>query len=200
MEIGITANTVHQASIKSSDTIMIEGKQLVSIKQIQRNSLIERIKKQGFDQVIDEIAYTWFNRFIAPRFMEVNNYLPTKIRVLSSAQGEDLEPEMMKQPFALYLHIDQQYVYELKLNNDNERLFKYLIIKLCNELHYYMPFMFETIADETELLFPEGLLAPDSLIRELTNIHTIPEVDWTNVEIIGWLYQYYISEEKDRIF
>lgn len=199
-KIGITRDSIQKANVESSDAIYIDGRQLSDIERKQRNKLIARIEEIGFDQVMEETAYTWFNRFIALRFMEVNDYLPTKIRVLSSSNPASSEPDMMKEALSLDLDIDKEYVYELKLNNKTDELFKYLIKVHCNDLNRYMPFMFETIEDYTEILFPEGLLSPDSFVREMTNTDVIPEEDWTKIEIIGWLYQFYIAEEKDRVF
>ncbi|WP_134684888.1 BREX-1 system adenine-specific DNA-methyltransferase PglX [Brevibacillus migulae] len=198
-KIGITEEIIKTAQIETSDAIYIDGKQLSITEKKQRDKLIQRIKEIGFKSVVEEVAYTWFNRFIALRFMEVNNYLPTKVRVLSSSNPESLEPDIIKEALSVDLDIDRELVYELKVNNKTEELFKYLIIKQCNSLNKYLPFMFETIEDFKEILFPEGLLAKDSLIREMTDTEEIPETDWENVEIIGWLYQYYIAEEKDRV-
>src|SRR5699024_8971553 len=133
------------------------------------------------------------------RFKEVNDYLPTRVRVLSSLDGGN-EPDMMKEALSLGLEIDNEKVYEMKLNNQDDELFKYLIIAHCNDLNAYLPFMFGTIEDYTEILFPEGLLNTDSFVRKMTDIEIFPEENWYKVEIIGWLYQFYISEEKDRVF
>lgn len=198
-KIGITSEGVQKATIESSDAIFIDGKQLKEAERVKRNTLISRIHDIGFDLVMEEVAYTWFNRFTALRFMEVNDYLPTKVRVLSSTISESKEPDMMKEALKLDLDLDKQYVYELKLNNNDEELFKYLIIKHCNDLNRYMPFMFETIDDYTEILFPNGLLAAESFVTKITNIEVIPESNWKEIEVIGWLYQYYIAEEKDRV-
>ena len=199
-KIGITRDSIQKANVESSDAIYIDGRQLSDIERKQRNKLIARIEEIGFDQVMEETAYTWFNRFIALRFMEVNEYLPTKVRVLSSSNPASSEPDMMKEALSLDLDIDKEYVYELKLNNKTDELFKYLIKVHCNDLNRYLPFMFETIEDYTEILFPEGLLGTDSFVREMTDTEVIPEEDWTKIEIIGWLYQFYIAEEKDRVF
>lgn len=196
---GVTDETIKNANIKSEDAIFINGKQLSTRERKQRDQLIARIQQIGFNQVMEEVAYTWFNRFTALRFMEVNDYLPTKVRILSSLHGDSAEPDMMKEALSLALDMDTQYVYDLKMANETEALFQYLIIKHCNELNQYMPFMFEMNDDYTELLFPDGLLATDSFIREMTNPEIIPEDHWKQVEIIGWLYQYYIAEEKDRV-
>lgn len=200
MQIGITAKAVQQADIASSNTIFIGEKPLQEHEIIQRNKLISRINEIGFDRVMDEVAYTWFNRFTALRFMEVNDYLPTRVRVLSSEDPANIEPDMMKEALTLDLELDKEYVYGLTVNNEADELFKYLIKEHCNDLNRYMPFMFETIEGYTAILFPDGLLAPDSLLRKMTDIDVIPEDNWENIEVIGWLYQYYIADEKDRVF
>jgi hypothetical protein len=199
MKIGISEKANKKVDIESSDAIFIDGKQLSKEEKNQRDKLIERINQIGFNQVIEEVAYTWFNRFTALRFMEVNEYLPTGVRVLSSSNPNNADPDMISEALELDLDIDKEFVYDLKLNNKTEELFKYLIIRHCNSLNTYLPFMFEKIDDYTEILFPEGLLARDSFIREMTDIDVIPEDQWRKVEVIGWLYQYYISEEKDRV-
>lgn len=198
-KLGITSESIQKANIESSDAIFIDGKQLLDTERRQRNKLIARINEIGFDQVMEETAYTWFNRFIALRYMEVNDYLPTKVRVLSSVNTNSAEPDMMKEALSLDLGLDKELVYELKMNNKTEELFKYLIKMHCNDLNRYMPFMFETIEDYTEILFPEGLLGTNSFVRQMTSIEVIPEDNWEKVEIIGWLYQYYISEENERV-
>lgn len=198
-KLGITAESIQQANVESSDALFIEGKQLSEKERVQRNKLIVRINEIGFARVMDETAYIWFNRFIALRYMEVNNYLPTKVRVLSS-NSSSAEPDIIKEALSIDLMLDKEYVYDLKVNNKTDELFKYLIKMQCNDLNRYMPFMFETIEDYTEILFPEGLLGTDSFVRQMTDIEVIPEENWEKIEVIGWLYQYYISEEKDRVF
>ena len=199
MKIGITEEMIKKADIEGSDAVFIDGKQLSKEEQIQRNKLIARINQIGFQQVMEEVAYTWFNRFTALRFMEVNDYLPTGVRVLSSVNPNSADPDMLNEALELDLEINKEYVYELKLNNKTEELFKYLIIKHCNNLNKYLPFMFETIDDYTGILFQEGLLAKESFVRQMTDKDIIPEDNWNKVEVIGWLYQYYIAEEKDRV-
>ena len=198
-KIGITADSIQKANVESSDAVFIDGRQLSDLERRQRNKLIVRINEIGFNRVMEETAYTWFNRFIALRFMEVNDYLPTKVRVLSSSNADSAEPDMMKEALSIDLDLDKEYVYELKMNNKTDELFKYLIKMHCNDLNRYMPFMFETLEDYKEILFPEGLLGTDSFVRQMTNTDVIAESDWENVEIIGWLYQYYISEENERV-
>jgi len=200
MQLGITNDSIAKATIESSDAIIINGKHLNKEEVIQRNKLINRIKDIGFDRVVDEVSYTWFNRLTALRFMEVNDYLPTRTRVLSSEGILHGEPDMMKEALTLDLDLDKELVYELMVNNETDELFKYLIKAHCNDLNRYMPFMFETIEDYTAILFPDGLLTPDSFLRKMTNTEVIPEDNWEKIEVIGWLYQYYIAEEKDRVF
>lgn len=197
-KLGITAESIQKANVESSDAIFIDGKQLSDTERLQRNKLITRINEIGFGRVMEETAYTWFNRFIALRFMEVNDYLPTKVRVLSSNSGS-AEPDMMKEALSLDLELDKEYVYDLKMSNKTDELFKYLIKMHCNDLNRYMPFMFETIEDYSEILFPEGMLGTDSFVRQMTDVEVISEDNWEKVEIIGWLYQYYIADEKDRV-
>lgn len=171
----------------------------------QREILIDEIDKKDYEQVMEEIAYTWFNRFIALRFMEINNYLPSGIRVLSSEEEGKTEPDILSQMSFLDLDIDWDKIEEIESNNKKglvpkrEEIYKHLLIKQCNELGQIMPTVFEEIADYTELLLPDKLLNESSVIRDL--VESIEEDDWkTDVEIIGWLYQYYISEKKDEVF
>src|SRR5690625_4016141 len=164
-KIGITKETIEEATVESSDAVFINDRQLSDIERKQRNQLIARIDEIGFDRVMEEAAYTWFNRFVALRFMEVNDYLPTRVRVLSSENEDSTEPDMMKEALSLDLDIDKQYVYDLKMENNTDELFKYLIKLHCNDLNRYLPFMFETIEDYTAILFPEGLLVADSFVR-----------------------------------
>ncbi|MCB2299883.1 BREX-1 system adenine-specific DNA-methyltransferase PglX [Clostridium tagluense] len=207
MEYGIAKDKIKNAQTVSSDSIVINGKPLSKEEKQQREKLIEKIKsineegRDGYNQIIEEVAYTWFNRFTALRFMEVNNYLPTKVRALSSATEGNVEPELIKEASNVDLPVDKQKIYEMKLNNNNmEGLFKYMIIAQCNSLNKILPYMFQEIGHYTELLLPNGLLNEGAFVRRLTDTKTIAESDWEDVEIIGWLYQYYISEKKDEVF
>lgn len=165
----------------------------------QRVSLITKVKDKGMDQVIEEVAYTWFNRFSALRFMEVNNYLPTRIRVFTDENNE-FKPQILTEAIHMELDgLDMEKVYDLKEKNNNDELFKYLIITQCNALSKILPGMFQKIADYTELLFPDNLLREGSVIEQM--IKMIPEDNWTDqVQIIGWLYQYYNTEVFDSIY
>lgn len=174
---------------------------LTDIETEHREKLIEQIEYKGYEQVMEEVAYTWFNRIIAIRFMEVNEYLPTRIRVLSSEDENKVEPDAVTEALDLVeeLNLDREKIYNYQDNNDTEGLFKYIFIKQCNALGKIMPVMFEKIQDYTELLLPDNLLVEGSVIRDL--ISDIKEDDFKDqVEIIGWLYQYYISEKKDEVF
>lgn len=207
-EYGIQEDQIKKGEIESSDSIVVNGKALNKDQKEQRRKLIEKIEtlneqgSNGFDVVIEEVGYTWFNRLIALRFMEVNRYIKT--RALSSEEGSkipDIVTEALDVSFK-NVELDEDYIRELKLSSDinaTQDLFKYMIISQCNELHDTLPFMFEKISDYTELLFPDGLLDENSFVSKMTDNEYIPEKDWEEVEIIGWLYQYYIAEEKDRV-
>jgi len=167
----------------------------------QRDALINQIELKGFEQVIEEVSYTWFNRIIAIRFMEANDYLPAKVRVLSSSTSGKTEPDIISKiyDYVEEFSLDKQKVFELKESHRDEELFKYVFVRQCNKLGEIMPGVFEEIADYTELLLPDHLLVSDSVIREL--VETIEEDDFREqVEIIGWMYQYYISEKKAEVF
>ncbi|WP_321419460.1 BREX-1 system adenine-specific DNA-methyltransferase PglX [uncultured Methanomethylovorans sp.] len=193
---------IHQKEIlpvdsEHEDSIVIGGK--VHNKKIkdQREKLVREIKHKGYQQVMDEVTYTWFNRFVALKFMEVNDYLPVK--VFTSDDADRNEPGIITHALELdFLDLDADHVLDLKAENKDEELYKYLILKLCNYLHNTMSFMFERIEDYTELLFPEKLLHVDSIVKDINGI--IPEDDWREVEIIGWIYQDYIAPKKDKVF
>jgi hypothetical protein len=175
------------------------GVLLTADEKKQRAALIAQVKEKGQDQVMEEVAYTWFNRFSALRFMEVNNYLPSRIRVFTDENGK-FKPEILAEAIHLDLDgLDMEKVYALKDANDDDALFKYLIITQCNALSGVLPGMFQKIADYTELLFPDNLLRDGSVIEQM--VAQIPEEDWKDqVQIIGWLYQYYNTEPKDKVF
>ena len=168
----------------------------------QRKQLIQEIDNNGFENTIEKIAYTWFNRIIAIRFMEVNNYLPTHTRVLSSIIPEKKEPDIIEEALNLDLNYtpeDIKQIYEYKEENNTDALFKLLFIKQCNKLNEILPELFETIDDYTEILFNIQLSNEKNIIYKL--IEAIPEEDFQNqVEILGWMYQYYNKELKDDTF
>jgi len=165
----------------------------------QRKNLIARVADIWEEQVIEEIAYLWFNRFIALRYMEVNNYLSYWSRVVSSDDKNKLEPDLIKNATHLIdLDLDNEIIYKHLDDSDNDKLYKYLILNICNSLHSELPFMFEKISDYSELLFPESLLERWSFLDLLIN--EVDETDFKEVEILGWFYQYYISDKKDIVF
>lgn len=198
-EIGITEKGIKEPEVTASDTMIIGDRSLNKVEIAQRRSLVSRIKEKGFDGVIEEVAYTWFNRFIALRFMEVNEYLPTGVKVLSSIEPGKKEPDIIKEALNIDLDLDRELVYMLQDANDTETLYRYLLVKQCNALKEILPGLFEKIEDYTEILLPSNLLAEGSVIRQL--VDDISEEDFKDqVEIIGWMYQYYISEKKDEVF
>lgn len=193
-QYGITADEIVDANADS-----INGNLLTATEKKQRQALIKKIETEGFEQVMEEVAYTWFNRFTALRFMEVNNYLPSHVRVFTNDDNE-FKPQILAEAINLELDgLDMDKVFELMDANKDEELYKYLLIVQCNALNEILPRMFQKIADYSELLLPDYLLREGSVIDEL--IISIPEEDWTDqVQIIGWLYQYYNSEPKDKVF
>ena len=170
----------------------------------QRKRLIERIQKDGFAQTMEAIAYTWFNRFAALRYMELHDYLGHGYRTLSSsAASPGALPDLLTHAAdiaqtASLPGLNTAQVLELKLagNRDGE-LYRLLLVAQCNALSAAMPFLFERIDDDTELLLPDHLLRTDSIIAKL--VAGVPEEDWQEIEVIGWLYQFYISEKKEQV-
>ena len=177
----------------------VGGKVLTDNEKKQRQALIAEIKDKGYKQVMEEVAYTWFNRFSALRFMEVNGYLPSHVRVFTDEEN-NFKPQIITEAIHLDLDgLDMEKVYELKETEKTEELYKYLLIVQCNALNKILPGMFQKIADYTELLLPDNLLREGSVIQQM--IELIPEDDWKDaVQIIGWLYQYYNSGKKDDVF
>ena len=181
----------------SADSVL--GRIMSAEEKRQRQALIAQIREKGYEQVMEEIAYTWFNRFIALRFMEVNGYLPSRVRVFTDDEN-NFKPQILSEAINMELDgLDMEKVYALKNANDNDALFKYMIITQCNALSSILPGMFQRISDYTELLFPDNLLREGSVIEQMVSM--IPEEDWTDqVQIIGWLYQYYNTEPKAHVF
>lgn len=181
----------------SADTL--NGRLLTVEEKSQRQELIKQIKEKGYKQVMEEVAYTWFNRFIALRFMEVNNYLPSHIRVFSDSTGA-FKPEILSDVLHLDLPgLNRGKVAEYIESNDTEGLYRYLLLTQCNALNSALPVMFERIGGYTEMLLPNNILRQDSVLGHM--VSDIPEEDWQDaVQIIGWLYQYYNTELKDDTF
>jgi type II restriction/modification system DNA methylase subunit YeeA len=186
-------------SEKTGDIVVIAGQAWPAKVHQQRERLIQRINEDGFAHTIEAVAYTWFNRFAALRYMEIHDYLEHGHRALSSREGG--LPEILADATELVgvlPGLNATQIADLKLagNKDGE-LYRLLLVAQCNALSRAMPFLFEPIDDESELLLPDNLIRTDSLIRSL--VDEIPEDDWANIEIIGWLYQFYISEKKDQV-
>jgi type II restriction/modification system DNA methylase subunit YeeA len=183
---------------EEGDVVIIENRFFPRHIAAQRKKLEERIRQEGADRFIEAVAYTWFNRFIAIRYMELHGYLDHSYRVLSHPAGKST-PEILENAERIELPgLDRDKVIELKLDGTkDEELYRLLLLAQCNALHQAMPFLFEKIGDETELLLPANLLHTDSLIRQL--VEQVDETLWQEIEIIGWLYQFYISEKKDQV-
>ena len=163
-----------------------------------RAALVKRVEQMGFAQAMEQAAYSWFNRLCAIRYMELKGYLDHGRRVLSHpdhAGGFQILDDCLDIELE---GLDGQLIAELKLEGTkDEELYRELLLAQCHALHKAMPFLFEAVDDATELLLPDNLTKTDSLIREL--VEAIPEEDWQDVEIVGWLYQFYISEKKDQV-
>lgn len=181
------------------DIVVIAGQAWPAMVHQQRERLIQRIQKDGFAHTVEVVAYTWFNRFAALRYMELHDYLDHGHRVLSSREGG--LPEVLAHATDLVgvlPGLSAAQIAELKLaGNQDGELYRLLLVAQCNALASAMPFLFERIDDESELLLPDNLIRTDSLIRSL--VDEIPEADWSEIEIIGWLYQFYIAEKKDQV-
>ena len=217
--MGITADGIHNAlpqstgqtefyDIGTAEPYAVSGEAIR-----QRSHLVELIRtkekdtdyKTAYKYIIEEVAYTWFNRLIAVRFMEVNDYLPSHIRVLSSEYGK-IEPGLVTTPFDADLDFtskEQQTIIELKNDNKLDEVFRLLFIKQCNALNEILPALFERTDDYTELLLNLSVIDQDGVVYHLVN--DIPEEDFDiarggQVEIIGWLYQYYNTEPKNAAF
>lgn len=229
--VGITENGIAEKLPQStSDTYFYDvgTKDYTKISGVeikQRDALVKAIQtkersyknyQEAFENVIEEVAYTWFNRLIAIRFMEVNDYLPSGVRVLSSENKAKKEPDLVTTPFDTDLEFtsyEQDRIIQLKDDNKLDELFRMLFIKQCNKLHDILPELFEKTDDYSELLLTISFTDPEGIIHRLIN--DIEDVDFRindemytddgkikadgQVEIIGWLYQYYISKKHDEI-
>lgn len=214
-ENGIADKLPHSTSdlefydIGTKDYAEVSGKEIK-----QRNALVNAIRKKekdngdyksAFGYVVEEVAYTWFNRLIAIRFMEVNDYLPSGVRVLSSENKAKKEPDLVTTPFDTDLEFtsyEQDRIIQLKDDNKLDELFRMLFIKQCNKLHDILPELFEKTDDYTELLLTVSFTDSDGVLYHL--VHDIEEDDFNvekegQVQIIGWLYQYYISEKHSSV-
>ncbi len=182
------------------------GVVLTPVQRSQRQALIERMQSKGYEATIEEVAYTWFDRFCAIRFMEVNGYLPGRVRMFSDESGT-FRPQIMTNALNIELQgLDIDTVIRLKEENKTEELFKYLLLTMCNALKSILT-LFQpddrgchmVDRDYTWLLLPDNLLREGSVPEQM--VLTIPENDWKDaVQIVGWLYQYYNAEPKDQVF
>ncbi|MFH7766887.1 BREX-1 system adenine-specific DNA-methyltransferase PglX [Acinetobacter sp. BSP-28] len=195
---GITADRILPAEQKGD--LLLIGDQVFPLSVMKpREKLIKRIQASSFEQSINYIAYSWFNRLCAIRYMECKGLLDHGRRVLSSADGSAGLPQILEECLDIELPgLNTSRVAELKLDgNKDEELYRELLLAQCHALNQVMPLLFEQVSDESELLLPDNLTKTDSLIRDL--VSSIPEEDWSDVQIIGWLYQFYISEKKDQV-
>ena len=205
-----STNDLELYDIGTKEYVQVSGDEIK-----QRQALVEALQlkeksyntyKEAFDTLIEEVAYTWFNRLIAIRFMEVNDYLPSGTRVLSSENTGKIEPDLVTNPFDAELDVtvaEQDAILALKDQNKSDELFRMLFIKQCNQLHGILPDLFESTNDYTELLLTISFTDMEGIVYKL--VHDIDEDDFNvetdggQVEIIGWLYQYYISKKHDEI-
>ena len=190
-EYGITEKSIDES------VSVVNGRVLSQVEQKQRETLINKVKDEGYTQVIEEVTYTWFNRFIALRFMEVNGYLPTRVRVFSD-ENNNFNPQILKEALTIELdNINKDKVINYLDKNQTEELYKYLLISQCNALNKIIPVLFEKISNYSELLFPGNLLKKNSVIEHL--VTDIPEEDWKEqVQILGWIYQFYVSGNREE--
>ena len=194
---GLTAKTI-QPVVERGDVVVIAGREHPRVVAKMRKQLEDRITQRGFEQTMEALAYTWFNRFVAIRYMELHGYFDHGYRVVSHPEGHG-HPEILDHAAEVHLPgLDRAQAVELKLaGTQDEVLYRLLLTAQCNALHQAMPFLFERIGDETELLLPANLLHTDSLIRQL--VMGIDENAWAEIEIIGWLYQFYVAEKKAKV-
>ena len=211
--MGITEKGIGEETVKEDDYLKINGQEFNEKEVKQREKIIEVLKTRGknedfkkcFNEFIEEIAYTWFNRIIAIRFMEVNDYIPDGIRVLSSDRENDREPQIIREVFDTNLEFsndEKNNVYKLKEENKIEELFKFLFIKKCNKLNEILPELFEEAEDYSELLLPISINDEEGILRKL--VDEVPEESFDvekegQIEVIGWLYQYYNEEKKKEV-
>lgn len=204
-----STNDLQFFDIGTKDYVKVEGRDIE-----KRNALVRAIQEKerssdyqtAYKAVIEEASYTWFNRLVAIRFMEVNDYLPSRIRVLSSENPTKKEPDFVTTPFDTDLEftaVEQDEIMRLKDENKLDELFRILFIKQCNKLHEILPELFEKTDDYTELLLNISFTDADGIVYHL--VHDISEDDFNvekegQVEIIGWMYQYYNTEPKDETF
>lgn len=211
--IGITENKIEEGIVSENDYLKIGNVELnkreIKQREILVKTLKEKVKEGNFqdalNELIEEIAYTWFNRIIAIRFMEVNDYLNDRIRILSSERENDREPQIIREVFNTDLEFsddEKNYVYNLKEESKTEELFRFLFIKKCNKLNEVLPELFEEAEDYSELLLPISINDEEGILRKL--VDGVPKESFDikkegQIEVIGWLYQYYNEEKKKEV-
>ena len=211
--MGITEKGIGEETVKEDDYLKINGQEFNEKEVKQREKIIEVLKvseededfKKYFNELVEEIAYTWFNRIIAIRFMEVNDYILDGIRILSSDRENDREPQIIREVFNTDLKFsndEKNNVYKLKEENKTEELFKFLFIKKCNKLNEILPELFEEAEDYSELLLPISINDEEGILRKL--VDEVPEESFNvekegQIEVIGWLYQYYNEKKKKEV-
>jgi len=193
--LGLSSDKEPVPAQKSGDKIYIGGKAFPAAWEEQRKKLAQRIAKKGWNAVIDESAYTWFNRFAALRYMEVHGYTPQGIRVLTPAP-QGTQPEILERAASVNLPgLKKEDILALKLDGQrDEELYRLLVLALCESYHSQLPLLFPGMQEDLELLLPDMLLRSDSLLSWF--VQGMPDEEWQEIEVLGWLYQYYISELK----
>lgn len=190
------AACANKTIVPSADFRRLDGGVLTGREIRQRAALIARVTQIGYESAMEEAAYTWFNRIVAIKYLQEHNLLPLPLRALPDAPGET--PQLLRQAQDVTLPgVDPDTVLQLLDQNRADELYKYLLIALCNALAEPLPGMFETIREECELLFPDSLLKEDSVLGELARLE--PD-SWQEIQVIGWLYQYYNTQLKDETF
>ena len=190
--------SVVEANALPEDATSVDGMPLSPDEQRQRSELLRLQREVGRAALAERAAYTWFNRLVAIRFMELHDYLPCRVRMLSADDGS-FAPQVLKCALDVQIEgLDASRVMELMQTGDDEALFRCLFLAQCDELSSCIPGVFDRVGSAMELLLPDGLLRQDSVIDRL--VTSIPEGDWERVEILGWMYQYYNAEVKDAFF
>ncbi|WP_026908398.1 BREX-1 system adenine-specific DNA-methyltransferase PglX [Paucisalibacillus globulus] len=197
-QYGITKDNVEFKIEENYGQLFVNGKSFSTEMKQSFYTLQQRLNAVGYDQLIEEVAYTWFNRIIAIRYMEVNNYLPDRVNVLSSNTGKN-EPDILLQYETMTLDVVKKQINELIQNGDSEQAYRRLFVAQCNNLNENLPSLFEKINDYTELLLPDYLLDSEFIIAKLVSNSELTE-SFKEVEVIGWIYQYYNSEPKDKVY
>lgn len=190
--------SVVEANALPEDATSVDGMPLSPDEQRQRSELLRLQREVGHAALVERAAYTWFNRLVAIRFMELHDYLPCRVRMLSADDGS-FAPQVLKCALDVQIEgLDASRVMELMQTGDDEALFRCLFLAQCDELSSCIPGVFDRVGSAMELLLPDGLLRQDSVIDRL--VTSISEEDWERVEILGWMYQYYNAEVKDAFF